>query len=141
MVSTPSPSLILKWPLPAAILMQSIPPGCLQRRNPDGLSPLLLAPQAMENGRKQPPHVRICYARFSKNRLYIIGFRFYIIVFLFIYKIFKKVPNFAPFFWFPPFLYIIRPRLYTKRVLAFVLFIYNPNFFIYRSGGAHEVPP
>ncbi len=29
----------------------------------------------------------------------------------FIYKKYKKVPNCAPFFCFPPFLYIIRPRL------------------------------
>jgi hypothetical protein len=39
--------------------MQSVPPGRLLGRNPDGLLSPFLAPRATENGRKQPPHARI----------------------------------------------------------------------------------
>jgi hypothetical protein len=59
MGSTPPPPLILQRLLPVAMPKQSMSPGHLLRCHPNGLPPLLLVPQATENGRKQPPHARI----------------------------------------------------------------------------------
>jgi hypothetical protein len=69
MGSTPPPPFILRRPLPAAMPMQSVPPRRLLRRSSDGLLPPLLAPRETENGRKQPPPVRIpvAPARFRRR--------------------------------------------------------------------------
>jgi hypothetical protein len=96
------------------------------------------SPYANGRGSLKKSQMGICYARFPKNGLYIIGTRLYIIGFFLYIKFRKKCQNFPPFIhnptpMFPPFLYIIRPRLYIKRIFAFVLFIYNPNYFIYNQ--------
>jgi hypothetical protein len=55
MGSPPLPPSILRRPLPVTMLKQSVSPGCLLWRHPNSLPTLLLVPQAIEIGRKQPP--------------------------------------------------------------------------------------
>jgi hypothetical protein len=57
--SSPPPAVILPWPLPTSMPMQSVSPQYLLRCHQHGLLQLLLAPQATENGRIQLPYVRI----------------------------------------------------------------------------------
>jgi hypothetical protein len=68
MGSSASPAVILPWPLPASMPMQSVSPQYLLRCHPHGLHPPLLAPRATENDRIQLPYARIPVAPAQFNQ-------------------------------------------------------------------------
>lgn len=68
MGSSAPPAVILPWPLPASMPMQSVSPQYLLRCHPHGLLPPLLAPRATENDRIELPYATIPVAPAQFNR-------------------------------------------------------------------------